>query len=384
MSGLNWISYRSGASLNVGSYSQNQIGLNTLYNNAIDFFISPQSQISSGKITQWFSADSYGSNNPPFSTFSLDANPATHVNLAIQFSGYFCPNQTGNWTIRLGGLLNNTRCDDLGILFLGEPDTTISPVKTLNIASIYESNIPSSTIPIISNDYYYGTTNSKTIPLQAGKVYPILIYYNQGGGGYTFGLGFSFNGGSLITDFASITSTSIPSIPCFNKYTKILTNNGYIPIQFLKKGDLVKTLKHYFVPIHSIGFSEMDHRSQPEKIKNQLYKCSSDKYPEIFEDLIITGCHSILVNDFISDEQKKNAIKVNNGDIYVTDGRFRLPACVDDRTSVYEKPGNYTIYHLALENEDIYMNYGVYANGLLVESCSIQYLKELSGMTLIE
>ena len=73
-----------------------------------------------------------------------------------------------------------------------------------------------------------------------------------------------------------------------------------------------------------------------------------------------------------------------NGNTYVTDGKYRLPACADERTSVYDTEGNYTIYHLALENDDYYMNYGIYANGLLVESCSKRYLKELSGMTLIE
>ena len=50
------------------------------------------------------------------------------------------------------------------------------------------------------------------------------------------------------------------------------------------------------------------------------------------------------------------------------------------RAKVYEVPGEYTIYHVALENEDNYMNYGIYANGLLVETCSKRYLKELSGM----
>ena len=30
------------------------------------------------------------------------------------------------------------------------------------------------------------------------------------------------------------------------------------------------------------------------------------------------------------------------------------------------------------------MNYGIYANGLLVETCSKRYLKELSNMNFIE
>ena len=71
--------------------------------------------------------------------------------------------------------------------------------------------------------------------------------------------------------------------------------------------------------------------------------------------------------------------------VYKTDGLFRLPACLDeDNCEVYEEPGTYTIYHFALEHPDYYMNYGIYAEGLLVESSSQRYVKELSGMELIE
>ena len=73
-----------------------------------------------------------------------------------------------------------------------------------------------------------------------------------------------------------------------------------------------------------------------------------------------------------------------NGGVYLTDDKLRMPACVDERTTVYEKEGLHTIYHLALENEDYYGNYGIYANGLLVETCSKRYLRELSYMELIE
>jgi hypothetical protein len=52
------------------------------------------------------------------------------------------------------------------------------------------------------------------------------------------------------------------------------------------------------------------------------------------------------------------------------------------KTTVYETAGTYTIYHLALENDDDGMNYGIYANGLLVETCSKRYLKDKSDMTL--
>ena len=73
-----------------------------------------------------------------------------------------------------------------------------------------------------------------------------------------------------------------------------------------------------------------------------------------------------------------------NEGLYFTDNMVRLPACADNRTIIYENIGNYTIYHIALEQEDKYMNYGIYANGLLVESISEWSIKENSNCILIE
>jgi hypothetical protein len=175
---------------------------------------------------------------------------------------------------------------------------------------------------------------------------------------------------------------TITPIVCFKKDTQILTLSGYKLIQDLKKGDLVKTLKHGYVPIYKIGFSEMEHICSQERVKDQLYKCSPDNYPEVFEDLVLTGCHGILVDAFYSDKQKQQSIELN-GDLYITDNKYRLPVCLDERASVYETPGKYTIYHMALEHDDYYMNYGIYANGLLVESTSKRFM-ETTKMTLVE
>ena len=174
-----------------------------------------------------------------------------------------------------------------------------------------------------------------------------------------------------------------PIIVCFKEGSKILTVEGYKPIETLKKGDLLQTAKHGLLPIEIIGKREIYHSASQERIKDQLYKCSSNEFEEILEDLVLTGCHSILVDDFVSETQKEKTAEVN-GKIYVTDGKYRLPACVDERTSVYETPGSYKIYHLVLENDDYYTNYGIYANGLLVETCSKKNIKDLSDMELIE
>jgi hypothetical protein len=59
-------------------------------------------------------------------------------------------------------------------------------------------------------------------------------------------------------------------------------------------------------------------------------------------------------------------------------------ACLDERAMPYLEEGSFTIWHIALDNDNKYMNYGIYANGLLVETCSKRYLRESSGMTLID
>ena len=58
-------------------------------------------------------------------------------------------------------------------------------------------------------------------------------------------------------------------------------------------------------------------------------------------------------------------------------------ACIDQRTEPYEKEGVFTIWHFALEHENNRANYGVYANGLLVETSSKRMMSEYSGMELI-
>lgn len=170
---------------------------------------------------------------------------------------------------------------------------------------------------------------------------------------------------------------------CFKEGSMILTDQGYQRIEQLKKGDRIQTLKHGFVPIDMIGRREIFHPANETRLIDQLYRCSPSVYPELMDDLILTGAHSILVDNYKNAEESQRAIDVNKG-LYVTDGKARLPAAADERAVVYEIAGTYMIYHLALEHDDYYMNYGIYANGLLVETSSKRYMKELSHMTLLE
>jgi len=173
--------------------------------------------------------------------------------------------------------------------------------------------------------------------------------------------------------------------PCFLEGSTILCLvNGvetYIPIEKIRPGTLVKTRLNGYKAVDMIGHSKIYNPANDVRSANRLYLCSKDTYPELSEDLVITGYHSILV-DTITDTQKEKIIEHVNR-IFVTDKKYRLLACVDERAQPYGKEGVFPIWHLALENDDYYMNYGIWANGLLVETTSKRYLKELSGMTLM-
>jgi hypothetical protein len=177
-----------------------------------------------------------------------------------------------------------------------------------------------------------------------------------------------------------------PSAPCFLEGTTILCKvdgiEKYVPVEELKNGTLAKTSCDGFKPVVAIGKASIQNPGTNERIENRLYKCSTSKYPELKEDLYITGCHSILVFP-LTEKQKEDTIK-HLGKLFVTDKKYRLMACVDDRAEPWNSEGKYTIYHIALENNDEKMNYGVYVNGgLLVETCSINYLKNRSDMRII-
>lgn len=177
-----------------------------------------------------------------------------------------------------------------------------------------------------------------------------------------------------------------PPVPCFKDDSKILCfKEGievYVKVQDMRKGDLVKTLKHGYLPVNMIGTSKLYNSGDALRGQNRLYLCSVEQYPSLTEDLVITGCHSIL-EDFITEKQREGTIDIV-GRIMVTDAKYRLMAFLDERATPYLEEGNFNIWHIALDNDNYYMNYGIYANGLLVETCSKRYLKELSGMRLME
>jgi hypothetical protein len=162
-------------------------------------------------------------------------------------------------------------------------------------------------------------------------------------------------------------------IPCFKEDTKILTDKGYRQIKELRKGDMVKTLKEGYRPVNAVGYTPFQNNSSHNRIKNQLYIYQKDKFAELTEDLVLTGSHSVLVKELVGDQRKM--VNEALGQIFVTEGHYRLPAYLDERAEIYQTKGPFNVYHLCLEGADPKSNHGIYANGLLAETCFIRELK---------
>ena len=176
-----------------------------------------------------------------------------------------------------------------------------------------------------------------------------------------------------------------PNLVCFLEGTQILCLKDdvetYLPIETMRTGLLVKTSRDGYKKVELIGKSTIQNSGTNERIPDRLYKLTSSEYPDLKENLFITGGHSVLVDE-ITDKEREGLIK-HIGDIFVTDKKFRLTALVDERAKPWASEGTYTIWHFALENDNILINYGIYANGLLVESCSINTMQTKANLTIV-
>jgi len=176
-----------------------------------------------------------------------------------------------------------------------------------------------------------------------------------------------------------------PATTCFLEGTQILCLvdgvETYVSIETMRVGFLVKTSSDGYKKVELIGKGLVLNSGNTERTEARLYKLSPSNYPELKDDLYITGGHSVLV-DKITDKQREQ-LTAHLGNIYVTDKKYRLTALVDERAEPWASEGKYTIWHFALKHEDIKMNYGVYANGLLVETCSINTMRTKSNLSIV-
>jgi hypothetical protein len=163
-----------------------------------------------------------------------------------------------------------------------------------------------------------------------------------------------------------------PESVCFAAGSRILCDIGPVAVEDLKVGMKVKTLKHGYKAVTLLGKSKIHNPSGTERVRERLYR-----YPK--ENLVLTGGHSVLLDDASSDQL--SAIRASFGKIFLTEGKIRLMAKDDAEAEFYPVQGTHEIYNFVLEAPTEHMNYGVFANGKLVESSFPYWIKK--GMNIV-
>jgi hypothetical protein len=171
----------------------------------------------------------------------------------------------------------------------------------------------------------------------------------------------------------NVTFNANPS--CFNEGTKILCLNkelqeSWIPIENLRKGDLVKTYLHGYRKIELIG------KGYGKNIDKNLWNINmfimkKSETNGLLEDLIVTGGHGILVDDL--NEYKEENDKKFNGSTPKIDDKFILLSGVSKDFIILPEGYEFNYYHLVVEAEgpeDNDKRYGIWANGILSETPS--------------
>ena len=168
---------------------------------------------------------------------------------------------------------------------------------------------------------------------------------------------------------------------CFDESTEILCldknlEEVYVQIRDLVVGTLVKTFEHGYRKVTFI------HRGTLVNDIDNFQSCMflMSKKGEMTKDLILTGGHSILVDpSSITDEEKEKNASLFNNEVNLIDGKQLLLSAASSQFIALTDKDEHTYYHFILENEDNDdVRYGVWANGVLCETPSKNYLKSVN------
>lgn len=188
-----------------------------------------------------------------------------------------------------------------------------------------------------------------------------------------------------------VTTFLLNPAECFKKGTQILCENDiYIPIEELKIGTLVKTYKHGYKKVTTILYDKVFNMCSHDKtckdslqnICNQMYTYPRESNPYLIADLHITGGHSLLL-DTLTDEESNNMSQINWAkEDFMIEDKYKLLACYNPKFNISTEQDGVDVYHFTLETPENAKSthvYGVYANGILAESCSVLSMRKSSA-----
>jgi hypothetical protein len=277
------------------------------------------------------------------------------------------------------------------VTFTGNASASSSAYFLTPNISNYRSVVPVS-LYYMTGDTFAGRTYTLRNPVDSTIIGNAVAPTTGGGLSYTFGVSTFMPGTtSLVVYDASGNSIGAPipiDIACFLESTLILKwdpvqkKEVWCKVEELKKGDWIKTSCSGYKRIVVIGKRRIYNAGPNTNLDNQMHvfrvSKSENREAGLFADLYVTGNHCVLRQSL--SEELREQIRERMGDVYITEESYRVPACLDNCAEKWEHIGEVTVWHFALENENRLWNYGVYANGLLVESSSIRYMEELAGM----
>jgi hypothetical protein len=234
-----------------------------------------------------------------------------------------------------------------------------------------------------SNCYYNGsqyTSITNVGQLVASTTYSTQNNYNIFNNIYGYNTAWNDNTATTNlntnTGVWNETSTNTPwtlaaFAPCFNKGTKILCINKnneeeYIPIEKITNDILIKTYKHGNKKIYKIA-NNIIHNDCTHFTKSMYIM---KKRGDMIDDLIVTGGHSILIDEY-NTEEIKDEHKNIFGKLEQIDNKYLLLAGKSELFEQIKDDKSYIIYHIALINDDEdndCTRYGIWANGILTES----------------
>jgi hypothetical protein len=170
---------------------------------------------------------------------------------------------------------------------------------------------------------------------------------------------------------AELVAAGIPVVDpsCFNTGTTIscVLDNGEdinIKVEDLKVGMNVKSYLHGIRKIKILCMGSF--KNDPLEIRSCMYKMKET-------GLMITGGHAILVDKLTPSEEKET---IEKWDLKYIDDKVLLMCAYSDKFNQQLDDQEYTYYHFCLENDgDELVRYGVYADGVLVETPSEKYIK---------
>ena len=277
------------------------------------------------------------------------------------FNGYFSVDNTSNVVQSFYNAIDITFSNNIIITTVATFTNTTGTHNNTQSNNLFVSNgfpVGGTTISSIPNlDAIYNATEWA---LWSGTTRSRLSYYSNGS--WT----------DLPNTFINIFNINPISDPsCFNEGTKILCLNKnlkeeYIPIENLRKGDLVKSYKHGYRKIDLIGKNPMI--NNPNIYNECMYKMEKTHDNGLLEDLIITGGHAILVDELGICKEENDKIF---GSTLLIDDKYLLLSAVSKEFLKLENTNVYTYYHFILENNgNDDERFGVWANGILTETPS--------------